>query len=109
MPRYTRATIERALGRLKDQIAEVNRNPKGAYRVLAAVAFGDFLNKNATRVQAADVGVRLEGKNTEDRTETVIERKSEALFLKHLRNGMAMAQLHSFEDWMDKRSHIRIL
>jgi hypothetical protein len=109
MPRYSRATIERALGRLKDQIEEVNKNPRASYRVVGAVAFGDFLNKEATRVQAADVGVRLAARTVRDEDESEVGRKSEDLFLKHLRNGMAMIHVHKYEDWMAKRMHVRVL
>jgi Mn-dependent DtxR family transcriptional regulator len=109
MPRYSHATIERAFARLKDQIEEVNRNARSAYRVVGAVAFGDFLNKEATRVQAADVGVRLDTRSVKEANESGVAQKSEDLFLKHLRNGMAMIHVHKFEDWMSKRSHLRLI
>jgi hypothetical protein len=54
MPRYTRAAVERAIARLKEQIKEANKDPRASCRVVGAVAFGDFLNKDATRVQPAD-------------------------------------------------------
>jgi hypothetical protein len=108
MLRYSRPTIERALARLKDQIEEVNSNPNAAYRVAGAVAFGDFQNKDATRVQAADVGIRLETRSVKDTPESVVGRKSEDLFLRHLRNGMGMIRIHKFEGWMAKRTHVRL-
>lgn len=110
MPGYTRVTIERALTRLKNQITEANQDASSAYQIIEAVAFGDFLNKNATRVQAADVGIRLEPR-TKKRigAESFSDHKSEEAFLKLLRNHMSMVRLTSYEEWMSKRSHLRLL
>ena len=58
-PRFTRESVEEALSALRDRIKPVKHDPGGAYTVTEAVAFGDFLHDRA-RVQAADVGIRLQ-------------------------------------------------
>jgi hypothetical protein len=109
MPHYTRATIERALARLKDHIEEANKDPSAPYRVVKAVAFGDFLDKSATRAQPANVGIQLEARENKVAGESSVERKTEDAFLMHLRKSMGMVHLQHYEDWMGRRSHLRLL
>ena len=56
--RYTPARIEQALSTIRNRIAEINGDSRARYKVVQAVAFGDFLS-DGTRVQAAEVGVWL--------------------------------------------------
>src|SRR4051812_19897990 len=63
MPRLKRETVESAVQHLKDWIAVVNKDDDAQFTVTEAVAFGDFMRKELTRVQAADVGVRLVPRN----------------------------------------------
>jgi hypothetical protein len=58
-PRYTRETIARSLDSFADHLRRVNKDASAEYSVVAALAFGDFLS-GRPRVQAADVGIRLE-------------------------------------------------
>src|ERR1700687_2443536 len=58
-PRYTRESVEQAVESLKERIKQVNKDLKAAFRITVAVAFGDFLLKDRTRVRAADVGIGL--------------------------------------------------
>ena len=57
-PKFSRKSIEDALAGLRDRVKAVNSDPDAAYKVVEAVAFGDFLG-DAARLQAADVGIRL--------------------------------------------------
>ena len=57
-PRFTRKRIEDALADLRGRVNAANSDPHSAYQITEAVAFGDFL-RDAARVQAADVGIRL--------------------------------------------------
>lgn len=60
-PRFTRASMDEALAALRERLKAVNDDRNAAYTVTAAVAFGDFL-RDQSRVQAADVGIRLQQK-----------------------------------------------
>ena len=42
-PRFTRRSVEQALGELRDRIRGVNDGPNAPYTISDAVAFGDFL------------------------------------------------------------------
>jgi hypothetical protein len=97
IPRFTPERMEAALGVLEERIKANNRDRNAAFRIADAVAFGDFLSERP-RVQAADVGVRL------------IARKngplpSESAFLKQLRAGSSLVQLHVYQPWMKSRSN----
>jgi hypothetical protein len=54
--------VERSLDSLADQLKRVNQDSSAEYRITDTAAFGDFLSGRA-RVQAADVGIRLEPRN----------------------------------------------
>lgn len=58
-PKYSRETVERSLASFADHLKRVNQDSSAEYKIADAVAFGDFLSGRA-RVQAADVGIRLE-------------------------------------------------
>ena len=61
-PRFKPESVEQAIESLKERIKQVNKDPKAVFRVTDAVAFGDFLLKEHTRVQAAEVGIGLVGR-----------------------------------------------
>jgi hypothetical protein len=100
LPRFDRESVESALARLKQRIESVNSDSHAPYRVVTAIAFGDFLSARA-RVQAADVGIAL-APHTEER-----ETKSE--FLKRLRARDLRLNLVPYEPWMRGRSHREVL
>jgi hypothetical protein len=58
-PRFTRESVDLALASLKERVRIVNKDSKAAFKIGEAVAFGDFPANDHTRVQAADVGLRL--------------------------------------------------
>src|SRR5665213_1839484 len=99
-PRFARQRVLAALTSLGKQLKAVNRQSDERYRVRDAVAFGDFLNGQA-RVQAADVGIRLERKKSGNTDNTTIvsgsEHRARRAFLKKLRNKNPMFQLHAYE------------
>jgi hypothetical protein len=79
---------------------------KSEFLVSDAVAFGDFLIVRS-RVQAADVGIRLvahRGQASEHNST-----RKEIAFLKQLRAKSALVQLHRYETWMSHRSHRRLM
>ena len=88
--------------------AVVNEDSKADYRVTEAVAFGDFMNEAATRVQAADVGIRLQSRREANPT-SAKEQREERAFLKRLRGRSVMFNVRPYEDWMGRRSHVQLL
>jgi hypothetical protein len=103
-PRFTPETIEAAVSSLRKRIDAVNKDSKSPYRVKRAVAFGDFLNKTKTRVQAADIGILLKLRKA-NRPDI----PSERTFLKLLRGKTSMLNLKPCEDWMQARTHRKII
>jgi hypothetical protein len=83
-PRFTRKSAEDLLAGLRDRIKAVNDDPSATYKITEAVACGDFL-RDAARVQAADVGIRLMPKSEVTTTASAMERAAELDFLKQLR------------------------
>jgi hypothetical protein len=107
-PRFTPKSVEDALAALRDRIKAVNNDPRAAYKITEAVAFGDFL-RDAARVQAAEVGIRLVPKSDAPATQSATEHAVELDFLKQLRGKTALLHVVRYEDWMSSRSHIRLL
>jgi hypothetical protein len=116
-PRFNRERVNDAVSALKDRIkttrnkGTVERDGNDGFRVAEAVAFGDFLS-DRTKVQAAEVGIRLEraGQKTGDEgSDADSSRRAEIAFLKRLRGGSARIKLRSYQPWMSSRSHIRLL
>jgi len=107
-PRFSPAKVEEALADLRTRIKAVNLDKKVPYRITAAVAFGDFLD-NKTRVQAGDVGIRLEPRKPRPRGSPVRERAAEAAFFRQLRGKSAMLHLAPYEEWMSMRTNRRLL
>jgi len=109
-PRFSRERVEQAVESLRERIKEVNKDSKVAFRTTVAVAFGDFLLKNHTRVQAADVGIGLVqrgGVSGEPRS--ALSAKAEGQFLRRLRGTTALLHIRTYADWMSKRSHLNLL
>ena len=109
-PRFDRESVERALGLLQERIKEANRDPKGAFKITGAVAFGDFLVKDRGRVQAADVGIQLarRGEHASDH-QSASDAREERAFLRQLRGRAALLALRPYADWMRNRSNLTLL
>jgi hypothetical protein len=109
-PRFTRENVEQAIESLKERIKQVNKDPKAAFRITDAVAFGDFLLSDHTRVQAADVGIGLTHRG-EDASEprSAPAAKAERQFLRQLRGKTALLHTRPYAEWMSKRSHRSLL
>jgi hypothetical protein len=99
-PRFQPANIEQALADVSARIADVNRDVRSEFKIIKAVAFGDFLSR-PLKCQAADVGVelcpRVAGQNL-DKTE-------ERTFLKQLAAKNKFLHVQPYEGWMSQRSH----
>ena len=107
-PRFTRESIKAALDALRGRIKAVNEDQNAIYIITRAVAFGDFLN-DAPRVQAAEVGIRLEQKKGPESTMLAKEHRAELAFLKQLRGKSALLHIQPYEDWMSARSHEELI
>lgn len=109
-PRFTAASVEQALAALRERILAGNKNGEAPFRVSEAVAFGDFLERDRARVQAAEVGIGLTprgAENAEPRSAT--EAKAERAFLRQLRGGSALLTLRPYAEWMRQRTHRDLL
>jgi hypothetical protein len=107
-PRFTRKSVEDGLAALRDRIKVVNDDPSAAYKITEAAAFGDFM-RDAARVQAAEVGIRLLRRSDAAATPSAKEYAAELNCLKQLRGKTALLHVAPYEDWMSSRSHIRLL
>jgi hypothetical protein len=109
-PRFTRESVEQALSALKERIKRSNKNPQELFRITDAVAFGDFLLPDRSRVQSADVGVRLarRGASTNE-PRSASDAQAEHKFLRALRAKSALLTLRLYADWMRHRSHRDLL
>jgi hypothetical protein len=109
-PRFARDSVESALAALQERIKQVNKDAKATFKVTAAVAFGDFLVKDRTRIQAADVGVQLSrrGDRASD-LQSASDAREERAFLRQLRGRTALLVLRPFADWMKNRSNMNLL
>ena len=82
-PRCSRETVERSLESFADHLKRVNEDTSAEYKIAEAVAFGDFLSGRA-RVQAADVGIRLEPRDPGAYdAKSASEQGRQEAFLKH--------------------------
>ena len=107
-PRFTRQSVDNALAAIRDRIKSVNEDPQAPYRIAEAVAFGDFL-RDAARLQAAEVGIRLEPRSGVSTIASAEEHAAELDFLKRLRGKTALLHVIPYENWMSSRSHDRLL
>jgi hypothetical protein len=105
-PRFTPEKVDEALAALQKRITAKNQDRKSEFRISDAVAFGDFLS-GRSRVQAADVGIRLVVRNGQAGEHN--STREEIAFLKQLRAKSALVQLHRYEAWMSHRSHRRLV
>jgi hypothetical protein len=130
-PRFTRESIGLALAALKDRIQANNKDRQAPFRIIDAVAFGDFLLPDRPRVQPADVGINLVrsesrspsrsghlkmNKSTSPslaapRSEprSASEAKAERNFLRDLRAKSAHLTLRPYVGWMRQRTHQDLL
>ena len=106
-PRFARDSVENALSSLKERIKELNRDAKVDFVVSEAVAFGDFLG-GRPRVQAADVGLAL-AKKPGERPSVPVGPQAATALLKKLKNKSPLLHVRPFEEWMGKRTHLRLL
>lgn len=113
-PRFDRATVEAALTSLKGRIEKTNEDRSAKFKITDAVAFGDFLDRDRARVQAADVGVALVRKDRKREPDEIavahsaVEGREEQSFLRQLRGRSALINLRMYTDWMGKRTHRKL-
>ena len=105
-PRFTRQSVEQAVESLKERIRQVIKDSKATFRITDAVAYGDFLLSDRTRVQAADVGIGLTPRGeaaSEGRSASAARLESQ--FLRQVRGKTALLHIRPYVEWMSKRSH----
>lgn len=113
-PRFTRDIVERAVAALSERIKAINAinagkkgDKKAPYQIDRAVAFGDFLRADASRVQAADVGISLKPSGGNSRSAE--KSPSQRAFLKQLRDRSPALNPMPYEEWMSARSHQNLI
>jgi hypothetical protein len=108
-PRYSRESVDRSLASFTEHLKRVNEDRSAEYTVTHAVAFGDFLSGRA-RVQAADVGIRLEPRNpAAHHSHFASERARQEAFLKQLKGKTPLLNVQPFAEWMSARTHRKLL
>ncbi len=108
-PKYSRESVEQSLASFADHLNRVNQDSSTEYKIADAVAFGDFLSGRA-RVQAADVGIRLEPRNAlAHRPHWAGEKSRQEAFLKLLRGRTPLLNLQPYADWMRVRTHRKLI
>ena len=107
-PRYSPETIERSLAALADHLKLVNQDSSAEYKITDAVAFGDFLSRRA-RVQAADIGIKLEPRNRAASDNSASEQSRQEAFLRQLRGKTPLLNLQPYAEWMSARRHRNLL
>lgn len=109
-PRFTRENVKQAVEFLTERIRQVNQDSQAPFRVTGAVAFGDFLLKDRTRVQAAEVGVGLTSRGeATSKGRSASAAKLERQFLRQIRGKTALLHTRPYADWMSKRSHLNLV
>lgn len=109
LPHFTRERIEAALSALKQRIAVARKDFKSPFKISAAVAFGDFLS-DRPRVQAPDVGIDFARRKPDESARgSATESKERLAFLKQLRGKNTPLNLKPYQNWMSKRSHLKLL
>ena len=68
------------------------------------MAFGDFLQLK-TRVQAAEVGIRLEPRKVRRKESSAKQHAAERAFLRQLREKAATVNTLPYAEWMSARTH----
>jgi len=113
-PRFDRETVEAALTSLKERIQNTNKDRAAKFEITRAVAFGDFLIRDRTRVQAVEVGIELVWRDGETSGEhggvhSAVQARAVELFLRQLRGRSAPLYLKPYSEWMDIRTHQKLL
>jgi hypothetical protein len=109
LPHYTPERVATALAGLKERIATARKDFKSAFKISAAVAFGDFLS-DRPRVQAPDVGIELVKRKSDAGARTsATEAKARLAFLKQLRGKNTPLNVQLYQEWMSKRTHQKLL
>lgn len=110
LPRFTRESVEQAVESLKERIKQVNEDAQAAFRVTDAVAFGDFLLSDRTRVQAASVGIALAPLGEAAREgRSASAARLERQILRQIRGKAAFLHTRPYAEWMSKRSHLNLM
>jgi DNA-binding transcriptional MocR family regulator len=113
-PRFDRETVEAALTSLKQRILDTNQDRAAKFQITRAVAFGDFLAKDRSRVQTAEVGIALARRDKERNSEEIAvphsaaEAREEHSFLRQLRGRSALINLKPYSEWMGTRTHQKL-
>lgn len=108
-PRFNRSALERSLASLADHIRRVNADRTAPYKIVEAVAFGDFLT-GRTPIQAADIGISLVPRNSSDvAARAPAQEQGQRAFLKHLRGRTPLINVLPYARWMSQRSHRDLL
>jgi hypothetical protein len=113
-PRFERETVEAALTSLEQRIQDTNQDRAAKFQITRAVAFGDFLAKDRTRVQTAEVGIELARKDKKRNSEEIAaphsaaEAREEQFFLRQLRGRSALITLKPYSEWMGTRTHQKL-
>jgi hypothetical protein len=113
-PRFDRETVEAALTSLEERIQSTNKDHAAKFQITRAVAFGDFLDKDRTRVQPADVGIELvrrDRAHTPDEIvapHSAVDAREEQHFLRQLRGRSALLNLKLYSEWMGARTHQKL-
>ena len=102
-PHFSLARVDKALADLQNRIRSNNVDRKAGFRVVQAVAFGDFLLERPV-AQAADVGISVVS-NKDRKTSVEVERA----FLERLRARNPVLHLEPYRPWMSARWHRRLL
>jgi hypothetical protein len=118
-PRFTRDSVQRAVAALSERIKAINADGKAARKadrkgdttapcqIDQAVAFGDFLRADASRVQAADVGISL--KPRRNNSHFAEKSASRQAFFRQLSDRTPALNLIPYEEWMSHRSHQKLI
>jgi hypothetical protein len=107
-PKYSREAVERSLDSFADHLKRVNEDSSTDYKIAEAVAFGGFLS-GRTRVQSADVGIRLEPRNpAAHHPHWAGEQDRQEAFLRQLRGRTPLLNLHLYAEWMGARTHRKL-
>jgi len=105
-PQFSPESINDALETLKERIESVNRDKRSEFKIVNAVAFGDFLTGRA-QVQAAEVGVQLMRRGLSGNVDDSDKKRTE--FMNALRRKSRLFIVETYRPWMTRRSHRRLL
>lgn len=108
-PRFHRDAVERSLAAFADHIQRVNADRAAPYKIVEAVAFGDFLT-GRTPVQAANIGISLVPRNSSDvAARAPSQEQTQRALLKQLRGRTPLINVLPYARWMSQRSNRDLL